>query len=165
MITIKREKVLLSRLGKEVHLNPISIEDDEWMSESFDQQELIEAFTKVNVDIIFAVFWRLLDVEAKRLISKATVVEWDGLVEKQVEVLDPIVKLKKIVAGAKEIMQIMTAIINTRKNSMPDVVETQKKSLTVDQSSQSPRSSTSLPASTEQMSSSLGNLQDDSLVI
>lgn len=165
MITIQREKVLLSKLGKEVFINPISIEDDEWMKEQFDQQALIDAFTKVNVDIIFALFWRLMDNDAKRLISRSVCIEWDGMVEKTIEIHDPVVKLKKIVAGAKEIMAIMTAIINTRKNSMPDIVLNEKKSPTEEQSSQTQKSSTSSPASTEPTSSSSENSPEGRLVI
>jgi hypothetical protein len=165
MITIKREKVQLTKIGKEVFLNPISIQDDEWLSEHYTQDELTQAFTKVDVEILFSIFWRLLDNDAKRMISKAEVVEWDGLVEKKIEVTDPVKKLKMIVAGAKEIMEIMTAILNTRKNSMPDVVVNEKKNLMEAQSSQIQKSSTSSQANTEPTSNNLGNSQGDSLVI
>lgn len=165
MITMKREKVYLSKLGKDVFVNPISIDDDEWMSENFSETQLVEAFKTVNVQVIFAIFWRILDVDSKRMISKATVVEFDGLVEKQIEVTDPIVKLKKIICGAKEIMDIMTAILNTKTNSMPDVSANQKKSPKGETSSVKQKSLTSLQASTEPTLKVSESLQENSLVI
>jgi hypothetical protein len=165
MLQIKREKVLLSKLGREVFINPISINDDEWMQEQFGAQTIEKAFTTVDVQVIFSIFWRLLDNDSKRTISKAVVVEWEGMTEKTVEFDDPVEKLKRIVSGAKEIMEIMTAIINTRKNSMPDIVLNEKKSLTEDQSSQMQKSSTSLPANTAQTLKDSETSQEGNLVI
>ena len=57
MIKLSREKVYLAKLGKEVFLNPISIADDEWISEQWDTEALSKAFTQVDVSVIFGIFW------------------------------------------------------------------------------------------------------------
>lgn len=145
---LQREKVHLARLGREVFLNPISIADDEWMGEQWDTATMQDAFTNVNVDILFAIFWRLLDDEGKRLVAKATIIEWDGLKEKQLEIEDPVLKLKKIVAGGKEILEIMKAIFETRRKSNPEPAKNEKKSLKEGSSSPTPNSMISSPAST-----------------
>jgi len=145
---LQREKVFLSRLQREVFLNPITISDDEWMGEQWDTATMQAAFVDVNVDILFAIFWRILDDEGKRLVAKASIIEWDGLKEKQVEIDDPVLKLKKIVAGGKEILDIMKAIFETRRKSNPEPAKNEKKSLKGESSSPTPSSMISSPAST-----------------
>lgn len=147
---LQREKVHLSRLGKDVFVNPISIADDEWMGEQWDPATLQAAFTDVNVDILFAIFWRILDDEGKRLIAKASIVNWDGLREVPVEPTDdPVQKLKQVVSGGKEIIEIMTAIYETRRKSNPEPAKNEKKSLKAGSSSRTPSSMISSPASTD----------------
>lgn len=149
MMKIQREKVYLSKLEKEVFLNPISIADDEWMTEKWDKETLGNAFRDVNVDILFEIFWRILDVEGKRLIAKAQIIEYVGMKETVLEIDEPVEKLKKIVAGGKEIMSIMMAIYETRVKSNPDPVSNQKKSLKEELPLGTQKSSTSSPQSTD----------------
>jgi len=150
MIKVQREKVYLSRLDKEVFLNPISIADDEWMAEKWDTETLGKAFTEVNVDILFEIFWRILDVEAKRMIAKVAIIEFDNLTEKApLDFENPVDKLKKIISGGKEIFAVMMAIYETRRKSNPDPVDNQKKSLKEELSSGSQKFSTSSPQNTD----------------
>lgn len=160
MIKLQREKVHLTKLGKDVFLNPISIADDEWIGEQWDTEALQKAFLSVDVTVIFAIFWRLLDDEAKRLVAKVRLTQWEGTSETELVLADPIEKLKHIVSGSKEIIEIMKAIVETRKKSNPEPVETQKKSLKADQSSQTPNSLISSRQNTEQISTASEASQD-----
>lgn len=165
MIKLQREKVYLAKLGKEVFLNPISIADDEWISEQWDTDALQKAFTQVDVSVIFGIFWRLLDDEAKRLVSKVRLTRWEGTEESELVLPDPVEKLKHIISGAKEIVEIMKAIVETRRKSNPEPVQTQKKSLKEEQPSQTQSSSISSPQSTEQTLKSSEASQDASSMI
>jgi hypothetical protein len=165
MIKLSREKVYLSKLGKEVFLNPISIADDEWISEQWDAQTLEKAFTSVDVSVIFSIFWRILDDDAKRLVAKVRLTQWEGTQESELVVSDPVEKLKHVISGAKEIVEIMKGIIETRKKSNPEVAETQKKSLKEEHHSQTQSSLISSPQSTEQISKPSESSHDASSMI
>lgn len=165
MIKLSREKVYLAKLGKEVFLNPISIADDEWISEQWDTEALSKAFTQVDVSVIFGIFWRLLDDDAKRLIVKVKLTQWEGTEEAELVLADPVEKLKHIISGAKEIVEIMKAIVETRRKSNPEVVATQKKSLKEEPLSQTQSSSISSQQSTEPTLKSSEPSQDASSMI
>lgn len=147
----QREKVHLSRVGKsgtDIYINPISIADDEWINERWTPEEHQRAFTEVNVDVLFGIFWRVMDDDGKRAIAALKFVDWDGLEEKPVDILDPVERLKRVVSGGKEILELMTAIFETRRKSNPDVKRNEKKSPPGGQSSLTRNSTTSSPTST-----------------
>ncbi len=126
-----KEKVFLAQLQREVVMNFITLRDDEWMLEKFGEEKLSTAFTGTSFDLdcVLAIFWRVLSKEDKESILKVKVVEEVGMELKEIQFDEPVKKLRAIIAGQKEITDIMQALVSTRIKSNPAVVEMLKKKL------------------------------------
>ncbi len=129
-----KEKVFLAQLQREVVLNFITLRDDEWMLEKFGEEKLSTAFTgnSFDLDVVLSIFWRVLGKEDREHILKVKVVEdnpENPMETVEVKFDDPIKKIRAIIAGQKEITDIMQALVSTRIKSNPAVVEMLKKKL------------------------------------
>lgn len=134
MQKITREKVFIKKLGRDLYLDFFTIADDNWMSERYGAEKLGDALTNFDADIVLSVFWRALDSESKRLVVNTKIVEWEGMSERPLEFEDPAEKLKHIVSGASELLAIWSAIIETKRKSMPSQVDNEKKKMTEEKS-------------------------------
>lgn len=130
----QKEKVFLAQLNRDVVLNFITLRDDEWMLEKFGEEKLASAFTgsSFDLDVVLAIFYRVLNKEDKESILKVKVVEENP--ENPMELLeikfdDPVKKIRAIISGQREITEIMQALVSTRIKSNPAVVEMLKKKL------------------------------------
>lgn len=130
----QKEKVFLAQLNREVVLNFITLRDDEWMLEKFGEEKLSSAFSgsTFDLDVVLAIFYRVLNKEDKESILKVKVVEENP--ENPMELLeikfdDPVKKIRAIISGQREITEIMQALVSTRIKSNPAVVEMLKKKL------------------------------------
>ena len=120
-----RQKVFLANLGKEVKVNFISLADDQWMKDEYDEDELKNWYE--HSDIILGFFWHLVDDDSKQLITDKEFFELEGFEKKKVEFTCPVKKLEYIVQGDKEFDAIFQALIQTRKNSSRAVEEDDQK--------------------------------------
>ena len=145
----QKEKVYLKTLNTELALNFFTMADDQWIIDTFGEQRAQEGLEKYDPEVVLSIFWRQLCDDAKRRIASAKIVEWDGLVEKELSFDQPWQKLKHIVSGADELMSIWVAIISTKRKSQPEAMENLKKKVTEVAHSQSQRSSTSSGQSTD----------------
>jgi len=162
MSKLVRESVFVKKMNRDVFMNFITIQDDEWMLENWTQEELIEGLKSVNVNIVFAIFWRLMDDDAKRIVKNAVITQWDGLDEKILTFDDPVEKLKHIICGADELTGIIRAFVETRKKSSPDLKLNEKKKVPAGSPSVTHKSSTSSPASTDTQKTNTESLQGES---
>lgn len=128
-----RPFVRLKNLGKDLYLNFITIEDEDYFNERYPNNSLMKHLTDGDVNCVLDLFWRLLDNEGKRTIRDARLVKWEGMTEVVVTTEDPIQKLRLIVSGADEITAMLNAIFGVREKSNPEPKATQKKSLKEDE--------------------------------
>lgn len=124
-----RPSVYLKNTGKNLFLNFITIEDEDFFNEQFPGNALMEKLQEGDVNAILSIFWRLLDNDGKRLIRDAKLVKWDGMEEKVVTTDDPIQKLRLIVSGGDEITAMMEAIFGVKTKSAPEPKMNEKKKL------------------------------------
>jgi hypothetical protein len=122
-----RNSVYIKNLGKNLYLNFISIDDEDYLEEQFPKNSFMERINKGDVDAILIVFWWLLDDEAKQNVVDYKVVKWNGLKKVTKEYTDPVKKLRAIISGADEITAIAEAIFNVKIKSNPDTKENEKK--------------------------------------
>lgn len=123
-----RPFVRLKNLGKDLYLNFITIEDEDYFNERYPNNSLIDRLKDGDVNCVLDFFWRLLDNDGKRAIRDAKLVRWEGMEEVIVTTDDPIQKLRFIVSGADEITSMMSAIFGVREKSVPEPKMNQKKS-------------------------------------
>lgn len=123
-----RPFVRLKNLGKDLYLNFITIEDEDYFNERYPNNSLIDRLKDGDVNCVLDFFWRLLDNDGKRAIRDAKLVRWEGMEEVIVTTDDPIQKLRFIVSGADEITAMMSAIFGVREKSVPEPKMNQKKS-------------------------------------
>lgn len=128
-----RPFVRLKNLGKDLYLNFITIEDEDYFTEKYPNDSLLEKLKDGDVNCVLDFFWRLLDNDAKRIIRDVKLVKWDGMQEVVVTTDNPIEKLRLIVSGADEITAMMSAIFGIREKSLPEPKVNQKKNLKVDE--------------------------------
>lgn len=152
-LIVPRAKISFKKIAPvELTLNFMSLEDESWMTEQFgDSQHITNKLTKeLDVDMLLRIFWRLLDDESKEKIIKMPVNIWtdDDEEPKKIAVKEPIKKLKCLVSGVDEMLAIYTALGETKAKSLPDVKDSEKKSLKGEGSSQIPSVTTSLPENT-----------------
>jgi hypothetical protein len=126
---VEREKIFCKRLNKNLFLNFITLNDEQWISEQFGAEEVAKAFEPetLNENIILNLAWRLFDDEAKRAIRDCKIIEWEGLKETEILFTDPILKLRHVLSGADEIVQLLFAFGDITKKSRPDKVIQEKK--------------------------------------
>jgi hypothetical protein len=129
----QKETVTLSKINKTVHLNLLTLNDEEWVKDTYgDMNELFKQIMAGSMDDYLRIFWRLLDDEGKRAIANIKLSTWDGTKENHLETDDPIVRLKHIVGGYREGQQIAQAIVATiTGKSWPDIEKNAKKKMTV----------------------------------
>lgn len=156
-VRAKKESVKISKLGKELYLNPFTIADEEWMLGRWSEEEIERGFREGSVPMFLTFLWRFLDDDSKRLVRDCKVTIWDGMNEKAMDFSDPAEKLKHIVSGEKEVRAIIDAIIETRLKALPDQVENEKKKLRADLSSPMPNSLTSSQTSMDTPAMISGN--------
>lgn len=143
-----KEKVFFKRLGKELMLNFITLEDDDWIQSKWDTETLREAFAKPDLSVILLMFWRFLDDESKRIVRDAKLVTWDGMKEIDVKTEDPAEKLKMLISGPVEAKAIVNAMYEIRRKSNADSTDNEKKNLKAGEASATPNSPTSSAPST-----------------
>jgi hypothetical protein len=127
MQKVVKEKIFLKKLNREIMLEFFTIADDEYLMDTFGEDRIQEALTKFEAEVILSIFWRQINDEGKRAISSCKIVQWEGLEEKEVQFTDPVEKLKYIISGADELMAIWSAIIATKRKSLPEPSENAKK--------------------------------------
>jgi hypothetical protein len=127
-----RPSIFLKNVGKNLFLNFITIEDEDFFSEQFPGNTLQQKMAEGDVDSVLAIFWRLLDNDGKRLIRDAKLIRWEGMKEVVVTTEDPVEKLRMIISGADEITAIMEAIFGVRVKSSPEPKLNEKKKLKAD---------------------------------
>jgi len=127
-----RPSVFLKNVGKNLFLNFITIEDEDFFNEQFPGNSLLERISSGDVNVVLSIFWRLLDNEGKRLIRDAKLVRWEGMREVIVATEDPVEKLRLIVSGGDEITAMMEAIFGVRAKSSPEPKLNEKKKSKVD---------------------------------
>lgn len=133
-----RESVFLSKLNQKIHINKLSMADEERVEEKVGLDKLNQAFqlkdSKNDFSVILAVLWEMLDTEDKRKIAKVKPIRFDGLVEIPIEITDPVEMLKAIISGADELEAIVLGMMRTFIMSRPDISENAKKKLKAGQS-------------------------------
>ncbi len=146
----QKEKLVLAKVPKDLFINPISLEDDEWLEENIGSEPFKEAFKKVDMDVLLKFLWQVLDDESKEYVVNIKLLKWEA--EKKVPATydEPYKKLKALVCGGKEILEVYRALTVARQKSNPEPGDTQKKSQPVEPHSPSSSATTSLPQSTEQ---------------
>ena len=144
-----REKVFLKRLNKEVTLNFITIEDEEWLAEQWSTEELNRLWSQGDLNVILTVFWRFLDDDSKRLVAGVKLVRWEGAKEVVVKTTDPVEILKSVISGADEAKAIVQAMYGMRVKSNEQTEAVEKKSLKAAGASVSQKSSTSSVQNTD----------------
>lgn len=163
MEKMKRESFVLSKLNlpngtpRPIFLNQFSLADDEWKKEMFTEEQLVAALKFQNIDVLLALIWRAIDDDAKRLISKVQVVKWEGTQEIEMQVEDPVEKLKLLMGQHKEILEAYIALITTLKNSVPDEVLNAEKKKKADGHLATQKSTTSSQASMDSHQSNTEN--------
>jgi hypothetical protein len=130
MQKVVKEKVFLKKLNREVMLEFFTIADDEYLIDAFGEEKIQNALMKFDAEIVLAIFWRQINDEGKRAISSCKIIQWEGLEEKEIQFSDPVEKLKYIISGSDELMNIWSAIIATKRKSMPEPQENAKKKVT-----------------------------------
>ena len=123
----QRPSVFLKNVGKNLFMNFITIDDEDYFNENYPQDSLMQRLQEGDVNCILDIFWRLLDNDGKRLIRDAKLVKWEGMKEVNVATDDPIEKLRLIVSGGEEITAMMEAIWGVKIKSNPEPKANQKK--------------------------------------
>jgi len=124
----QRPSVFLKKLGKPIHFNFISIEDEDWLMERFPENTLTKDMEEGKTDSLLEIMWRLMDDDAKKLVASVKLTKWEGTKQVPVESDDPVFILKNIVSGANEIIDIWNGFLAVKVASMPEPVATEKKS-------------------------------------
>ncbi len=124
-----RPFVKIKNLNKDLYLNFITIEDEDYFNEKYPNNSFVDHLQEGNVNCVLDIFWRLLDNESKRQIRDAKLVKWEGLKEIVVATEDPIEKLRYIISGADEITAIMEAVFGVKAKSNPEPSLNQKKKM------------------------------------
>lgn len=123
----QRPSVLLKNIGRNLFLNFVTIEDEDYFNEQYPGNSIMERLASGDVNVVLDIFWRLLDNDGKRLIRDAKLVRWEGMKEIVVATDDPIEKLRLIVSGGEEITAMMEAIWGVKIKSNPEPKVSQKK--------------------------------------
>ena len=131
-----KEKVFIKRLDREVVLEFFTLADDALLNDKYGIEKVQKALEEMDADILLDVFWNQLSNDGKRIIANAKVSQWDGLVETQLEFDDPVKKLKHIISGADELLAIWSAIISTKRKSIPEINDNVKKKVMGEESLQ-----------------------------
>ena len=127
LIKPSRPKVTLKNLGnREVILNFITIADENWIEERYPDKTWERSFEKNQVEPTLDIFWRLLDDHSKRLIASIKFTEWVGTTETDIQVEDPVERLKRVISGADEVLSVVSAILISKSMSLPPPVEKKK---------------------------------------
>lgn len=126
----QRERVYLAKLDKEVTLNFITLADDKYIFDTWGDSA-DKLYRTMNVDMVLALFWRLLSGESKAMLSKVIVEDWTGLEPKTLTFEEPISKLKHLVSSTRELFVIWNAINECRKKSDPEILDNDLKKKTV----------------------------------
>lgn len=127
LIKPTRPKLTLKNLGnKELTLNFVTIADENWIQERYPDKTWEESFVRNEVDPTLDIFWRLLSDESKRLVASVRFTEWKGSKETPLDIDEPIERLKRIISGADEVMAMVSAILQSKTQSLPPQVEKKK---------------------------------------
>lgn len=122
-----RPKITIKNLGnKEVTLNFVTIADENWIQEKYPDKTWEESFAKNEVEPTLDIFWRLLDDQSKRLICSVKFTEWVGTKETEIQVDDPVERLKRVISGADEVLSVVSSILLSKSQSLPPPVEKKK---------------------------------------
>lgn len=109
-------------------VNFVTIADEEWINENYPDNQIYKDFESGNVATLFALFWRLMDDESKKIVAQCKLKKWEGLIQTDIETDDPVEKLKYLISGADEILAILKAVFKTNELSQPIPEDTEKKS-------------------------------------
>ncbi len=107
-------------------MNFITIADENWIQENFPDLSWERSFEKNDIEPTLAIFWRLLSDEGKRVICAIKFTEWQGTKEVALDLDDPVERLKRVISGADEVFAVVTAILQSKQQSLPPPVEKKK---------------------------------------
>jgi hypothetical protein len=129
-----RPSVHIKKLNKTVYINLITIADEEWFKERFNDEELENDLLSGNVATILEIFWRLMDDEGKIAVRDCKIMGWDGFESVELKGLSPVEKLKRLISGGDEITAIVQGIFGSKEKAEPVKSENEKKKKTAAQS-------------------------------
>lgn len=127
LIRPERPKVFIKKLNKELRLDFVTIADEEWIRERYPNNSYLNNLRDGSVDTALDMFWHFIDDDSKKIVASSTIKKWEGMKEVEVQVDDPIEKLKYIVSGADEMKSILEALFTNGERSNPVPEETEKK--------------------------------------
>ena len=109
----------------ELHLRPFNLEDESWLKVAFGDK-LQELFEKMDMDAISRICFHQLEIESKKEIMKLKFIDMDeDGNESEISKTGP-QKVRHLVVGYPEQMELLTALLKTRGFSMPIIEELSK---------------------------------------
>lgn len=120
----QKTKINLAKFGVDILINPFSLADDAWLQHEFGVTRLQEIFEDLgndkNVDDLMRIVYRLLDDDSKIFLAdqiKPIEIDENGA-KKELKLNGP-QKLKYVICGASELMQVLMALAKAKGISEP----------------------------------------------
>ena len=121
----------LSKIGVEIKINPFSLLDDSWLQNEFGEERLTNIFgdlgNEQNLSDLMRIVYHQLDDESKMMLIdqiKPVEINEDG-VKKELKLNGP-QKLKYVISGAGELMQVLEGLAKAKGLSEPILKELDK---------------------------------------
>lgn len=106
----------------ELNLRPFNLEDESWLKVAFGDK-LKEIFEKMEMEAISRICFHQLEIESKKEVMKLKFMDMDEEGnESEISKTGP-QKIRQIVVGYPEQMELLTALLKTRGFSMPVIEE------------------------------------------
>ena len=109
----------------EINLRPFSLEDESWLKVAFGDK-LKELFETMNMEAISRICFHQMEIEAQRELMKIKFMEMDEDGEEKESSKTGPQKIRKLIVGYPEQMELLTALLKTRGFSMPVIEELSK---------------------------------------
>lgn len=117
----------ISTIKKKLTVNPLTLNDEVWLSERYTEEELQQIFLEINIKEISRIVFRLLDNESKKAFKAQDVdiiLEDGSVVTKN---LGGVELLRNACVGWDDKLALIEALNVAIGNSRPKAVESKKK--------------------------------------
>lgn len=119
----KETKIKFSKIDKEFTVMPITLSDDAWMLHEFGgQQGLVDVFEKHDLRGMVRILYRLLSNDDKKFITTNIEINFTDEEGQETSLKSNIDKLLYMI-DVSEMSEIVTALLNARGKSLPDLAE------------------------------------------
>lgn len=106
-----------------ITLRPFDLEDESWLKSAFGD-ELKEKLEKLDMDVVSRMAFHQLEIEVKRKLMKIKFLDMNEDTGEEVEIAKTgPKKLRKIIIGVPQQLELVEALLKTRGFSMPILEE------------------------------------------